>query len=184
MFRRTSLVLLIALALISVVAGCSAASQTTTSETASTTTMPEVDKEKFSDVWRALMEVQGATTVGVVYSDFGPLVQGFVTELSLLPQDMTNADRVAALALAEVAQAYSDSLALWGRKIKQDSDYKGISVFYDGKPLISRAREIVDTYGLTVTDESISEVVPGTSIQVVWAWAAERTDRLRPLIAP
>ncbi len=74
-------------ALTKYVTGSMTAPSTTTSIAAAPTTTKtdtlKVDEAKFTAVWRALMKIEGATSVGVVYNDMRNLVQDFATEISL-----------------------------------------------------------------------------------------------------
>ena len=171
--------------------GCATAEKTTTTTTerVTTTTRPSVDKSKFADVWRAIVKIESATAVGVTYRDLGALVQNLVTEVSLLPQDMNTSESELQLAVLRIAMAYNDSLILWERKLDQSDSiaYGGIAIRRDGKPLIDRAREMVDAYALDLepsTSMSGYEVVPDESIQQIWMWASESSDAIRPDIAP
>ena len=160
-----------------------APSTTATTAVAPTTTETEtlkVDKAKFTAVWRVLMKIEGATSVGVGYDDMRNLVQDFATEISLLPQDMTDDERLAALGLQNIAQAYNDSLSLWKAQIdfgKSDS-YKGGLI-----PYVTAETNWVSKYGLAFVDGDKTKLT-ADSIERVWPWAHEKTDELRSTLAP
>ena len=196
---RRAFPFVVLLVFILIVTGCGGPATTTT-----TTQAPQVDKAKFSEAWQALVKIESATWEGVELSDLWALQFNLRNAVDRLPQDLNSAERMCAAALGEVGEAYLDSFLLRMRKIDQrfneGIDCDGITVRREGEswPLVEGADEMVDTYGLTVTKETISAmppswesyseftfwVVPESSISAIWAWASVRVDRLRPLLAP
>jgi hypothetical protein len=171
-----ALVLLVALTVVA----CGTTT-TTTTEAATTTTAPAVNTDLFADAWRALMEIQGATAVGVTYLQFGPLVQAYVTEISLLPEDLPAQDAEIATGLAEIAVAYIDSYQLWGK----DAGGTRINLSRDGKYQFEGAERIVTVYNVkTETRDGRTSVYNTDGMKEIWAWASEHTETLRPLLAP
>ena len=91
------------------------------------------------------MKIEGATSVGVGYNDMRNLVQDFATQISLLPQDMNHDERLAALGLLNIAQAYNDSLSLWKAQIdfSKSDPYKGGLI-----PYVTAEASWLSKYGL------------------------------------
>ena len=163
-----------------VLAGCGGSESTTTTARETTTTAAEIDKTKFTDAWRSLMAIEGATTVGVKYADLQALVQDFATELALLPQELTRDESLVASKLADTCLAYDDSLYLWELEIKF-AKYDA----YDGGliPYVAENQHMVSKYGLSFVPGD-SKKLQANSIQRVWSYASGLTDELRPSVAP
>jgi hypothetical protein len=176
---------------------------TTTSQIAvTTTTAPAVDKAKFQDAWRAYKKIEAAQTVGVSYSEFAPLVQDYVTELSLIPQDgLSTQESAVLIALYDIAQAYLDSYSLWERKIDQ-TDYEStkmdgalvscIIAIGGGHYYVPEADRIISAYGLRTGTKEVSiagkpylmTLVPKDSFRDVWTWASAKGESLGSILAP
>ena len=170
-------------------AGCgtSVSSSFETEAVTSTTGVPKVDKAKFADVWRALMEIESATAVGVTYANFGPLVQNFFTEYKLVPQSgLSPAEADAMDTLRVIALAYADSYTLWQKKL--DAEYGTIRVKSDSKETFDRALEMVELYGLETREYPAGghpyTIISSAAVEVVWSWASDKTDGIRPLLTP
>ncbi len=129
----------------------------------------DVDKEDFADVWRAAVELQAATTAGVTYNDLGPMVQDLVAEIGLLPQDLSETEQDIARKLADIAQAYDDSMALWEQTLKYGDSLPYVFVFDEWSA-------ILDRYGVSSREQD--------AFLEVWVWASDSIDELRPAIAP
>jgi hypothetical protein len=90
-----------------------------------------LDKTKFAAVWADLKAIEGATSVGVTYPQFGPLVQKLVTDVSLLPQsNVTPEEKAAEAKLAAVAKTYSDSYTFWGGSLGYPDTARQVQVIW------------------------------------------------------
>ncbi len=94
---------------------------------------------------------------------------------------MNDDERLVALGLLSIAQAYNDSLSLWKAQIdfgKSDS-YKGAGLI----PYATAEASWVSKYGLSFVTGDKTKLTPD-SIERVWSWAYDKTDELRPILAP
>ena len=163
----------------------------------------QVDKTKFSDAWRALTKIEAASWDGLGAGELLGLWQELRDAVDRLPGELGSDETMCAAALGEITQAYGDSFSLTMRSADQllnegiHSD--SITVREVGRevPLVDRLEEMIATYGLTLSKETIPMspevtsspeltfwVVPESSITAIWAWASVRADALRPILEP
>ncbi len=150
---------------------------------------PTIDKSKFATVWADFKAIDSATTVGVNYAQFGLLLQTMVTDLSLLPSDLSTKEQAMAGGLAAIAQAYIDSYNLW-EIANHHSTWPTLYVSgpSGGRGPGEEAEPMITTYGITTTTEVLAK---GTNVFIaddafleIWAWASAMGAELAPLLAP
>ena len=149
---------------------------------------PSVDKTKFANAWAAYKGIEAATSVGVRYVEFGPLLQKFATEVMLVPASNLSAREAADLqTLKTMVQAYTDSASLWALKFNDsthDENYVWI-VRPSGEETFERALEVASLYSLPVVKNvNGAKLLPADSVQRVWAWASSQGTALSAELAP
>ena len=149
---------------------------------------PAVDKTKFANAWAAYKGVEAATSVGVSYMQFGPLLQKFATEVMLVPKASLSAREATDLkTLTAMVQAYVDSASLWSLKFDgstHNDDYVWI-VKRGGRKTFERALDVASQYNLPIeTNSDGAKLLPANSAQRLWAWASSQGEALAPDLAP
>jgi hypothetical protein len=186
MRSRLIVVFMVVAVLVALVAGCGESTSNTSASSSkgTTSTVPHVDKTKFATAWRSLTEIESALSVGVSYVNFGPMVQGYVTELSLLPSNLSADEAAVKTKLAEIASAYADSLTLWKAKIDTT---KGPEMrAYDNiTEWIAGVKAMIPKYGIPTEQNEFGAVYISThSMMLAWEWAADKKAELAPILAP
>ena len=135
------------------------------------------DGTKFEAAYRAGKSIEGALAIGISYKDFEGLLQSFASELLLTKDRITTPPEGTLLErYTEVLTTYQDSRTLWKEQADQALKYgwanapernpEGLIVV-EGDVI-----QIVQRYGLATRQEPNATVIPGTSIQFLWAKAA------------
>jgi hypothetical protein len=135
------------------------------------------DGTKFEAAYRAGKSIEEALAIGISYNDFEGLLQSFASELLLTKDRMTTPSEGTLLErYTEVLTTYQDSRTLWKEQADQAMKYgwanapernpEGLIVV-EGDVI-----QIVQRYGLATRQEPNATVIPGTSIQFLWAKAA------------
>jgi len=200
MFKKWVVIgLAIVLALLGLSAcGTGAASTTAITGTGAVSTTPtaHIDKAKFAASWADYKAIESATSVGVSYDQFPTLVQKLVTDISLLPQDLTPAEAMDKEQLATVAQAYADSCTLWGASINGTVPEGIIAIEDNAAPpeQVPGVARMISAYSLATTPRDIPAraglaaaewlYIPADSFKTVWTWAEQHGDSLAADLAP
>ena len=102
--------------------GSATTGSTVATDSTSTTLSGKIDKTKFTGAWRALVAINSATSVGVTYPNFGPLLSTLLAEVDLIPKDGLSAkEQAAILKMADIVQNYKDSYDAWKTSIDAPS---------------------------------------------------------------
>jgi len=149
---------------------------------------PFVDKTKFANAWAAYKGLEAATSVGVTYVQFGPLLQKFAAEVMLVPKaNLSDREAAHLRTLSTMVQAYTDSASLWSLKFDDSThndDYVWI-VKRGGQKTFDRALEVASQYNLPIrTNSDGAKLLSADSVQILWAFASSKGEALAPDLAP
>ncbi len=139
-----------------------------------------IDDTLFEDSWGALTDIIVATSAVSTLTDSRNKVDHLREELDAIDAAGLTLDEQDFLAkFNSIYWAYEDSLSLWSAADAQGTEYEGIPLYRDGRPLVPRADEIVDLYDLPLQTSQVSSSVqyaPDDSIQRLWRLARARTQ--------
>lgn len=149
-----------------------------------------VDKDKFAPAWGKLKDILVATAVATTLADCRSRVSDLRAELDAINEGALNEDEKQVRSkFYEVYWTYEDSLSLWAADIEAtETEVEGIPIYRNDQPLLPRAQEIVDLYGLVVKTSPSSdriEYVPDDSVGKLWGLASSETEKwLLPALDP
>ena len=147
---------------------------------------PTITQSTFDPVYRASKALQGATTAGVSYVQFGELMQDLSTEIGIAKDhQMNNLDKGLIGLYDEAFATYNFSAALWKAQIDTPKEMVGgdIIVEVDGVETEPGGIARLEKYGIPVRERGVKymknrvKVVSPDAIQVVWGAANELLRR-------
>jgi hypothetical protein len=135
------------------------------------------DATKFEAAYRVGKSMEGALATGVSYKDFEGLLQALASELLITKSRVTTpSEQTLFERYTEVLTTYQDSSVLWKEQVDQALKYGWANapernpealIVVEGDVI-----QIVERYSLATRHEPNATVIPGTSIQFLWAKAA------------
>lgn len=177
---RIVILLVVLASLLVGLAGCQDVTAPHQSTTDSTERTEGIDEGRFGDAWGRLTDIIVLTAVASTLSDTRTKVDHLRAELDAIDEtDLTDEEKQFLAKFYEVYWAYEDSLALWAAADAQGTEFEGIPLYRDGRPLVERANEIVDLYDLPLQTSKVSDsvqYVPDDSIQTLWRFARAQTQ--------
>jgi hypothetical protein len=148
-----------------------------------------VNKAKFSAAWNSLAILHASASVGVSYADFGPLLQSYVAQLSLIDQTkLSTQEKPVFQTLLDVGQIYNDSYLLWVQEVQSSAGGSLVEITKGGVDRFDGASALVSKYALETSSLSqgttYTFVAFNDSLQKIWQSAGAKISALTPVLAP
>ena len=141
----------------------------------------QTNKAKFTSVYRAAKEIEGAAKVGVSYNDLTRLTQEFSSEIAIVKDKVSKDEDRNILAMYEAAlECYEDSLTLWNKIIEYKLNEGG-----EGAPaIIDTLRPLLIKYDIQLQYDNNSSitVIPKSALGSIWAEAVKKTNEANDIV--